>query len=101
MSKISTKFKKMTTKFLLALQFCKNAAHTIIFVLKTLILALMLLRLFLKGEGTNKKSENMWSSSFIRGTKNPKEVWVCVAAFWHKIGTTPLGYFLLVALYYC
>ena len=91
----------MTTKFLQALQFRKNAANNIFFVLKTLILALMLLRLFLKGEGTNQKSENMWSSSFIRGTKNPKEVLVCVAVFKHEIGTMPLVYFSLVALYYC
>ena len=89
----------MTTKFLQALQFRKNAANAIFFVLKTLILALMLLRLFLKGEGTNQKSENMWSSSFIRGTKNPKEVWVCVAPFWRKMVTTPVGYFSFVALH--
>ena len=61
----------------------------------------MLQRLFLKGEGTNQKTENVWSSSFIRGTKNPKEVWVCVTVFKRKIGTMPLGYFSLVALYYC
>ena len=53
----------------------------------------MLLRLFLKGEGTNKKTENVWSSSLVRGTKNPNKVWACVAAFGRKIGTTPLGYF--------
>ena len=33
--------------------------------------------------------------------KNPKEVWVCFAVFECKMGTMPLGYFLLVALYYC
>ena len=38
----------------------------------------MLLRLFLKGEGTNQKSENVLSSSLIRGTTNSKKVWVWV-----------------------
>ena len=41
----------MTTKFLLTLQFCRNAANPIFFVLKTIISALM----FLKGESTNIK----------------------------------------------
>ena len=61
----------------------------------------MLPRIFLKGEGTNQKTENVWSSSFIRGTKNPKDVLVCVAPFWRKMVTMPVGYFSLVALYYC
>ena len=33
--------------------------------------------------------------------KIQKEVWVCVTVFKRKIGTMPLGYFSLVALYYC
>ena len=54
-----------------------------------------------KGKAKIKKTENMWSSSFIRGTKNPKDVLVCVAPFWRKMVTMPVGYFSLVALYYC
>ena len=48
----------------------------------------------------NQKSENVWSYSFIRGTKKSKRPLGCTV-FKRKIGTMPLGYFLLVALYYC
>ena len=86
----------MTTKFLLALKFCKSAANVIFFFSGNPYLSKQ--EFFSKG---NKKTENVWSSSFIRGTKTPKEVWVCVTVFKRKIGTMPLGYFSLVALYYC
>ena len=49
----------------------------------------MIPRLFiLNGEGANQKTENVWSSSFMLGTKNPKEIWVGVVPFWRKMVTT-------------
>ena len=50
----------------------------------------------------HKSTENMWSFPIIRGTKNPKEVWVNIAVFWRRIGTTPLEVFFVffAALYY-
>ena len=57
----------------------------------------MLLRLFLKGK-TKVWKLKTWGPL---GNKNSKEVWVYMTAIWHKIVTTPLRYFSLVASCYC
>ena len=87
------------TKFLLALKIRISAANAISFHSGTPYLSIDASETFSQRGRQNLKTKNLGSSSFIRGTKNSKEVYV--AAVWHKIVTTPLRYFLLVALYYC
>ena len=59
----------------------------------------MLLTLFLKGEDTNKKLKTCGRPLLLGAPKIQKRFWVYVAAFWHKIVTTPRRYFLKVPLY--
>ena len=83
----------------MALKIRISAANAISFHSGTPYLSIDASETFSQRGRQNLKTKNLGSSSFIRGTKNSKEVYV--AAVWHKIVTTPLRYFLLVALYYC
>ena len=58
----------------------------------------MLLKLILKGQGTNKKGKHLWSFAYSLVTKVSKEVWVLVATLGRQMGTKCLGYFSLTPL---
>ena len=76
----------MTTKFLLVLKICKSAANATVFLIS----------------GNPYLSKDVTETFTQRGrhkSKNGKCVVVSVAQFWGKMVTTPVGYFLLVALY--
>ena len=72
-SKIKKKFYKTKNDNLPARKICKSAANVIFPFLETPTLTFEHIpRLFLKGEGTNHKMENVWSPYNISSTKNPK-----------------------------